>query len=135
MPAKTYEASWAFSRNITTQWMSMIDERNSPFFPDFPKQVQHSTIRPTANNAAYVQKAPILKPSVGAFFGGHGNHTHLHWSTTPPANGFTHGGPLTRIRTSPLCRYPSRHLMSAACATCAHYPPRLPNWPSASPWT
>ena len=48
----------------------MIDERNSPFFPDFPKQVQHSTIRPTANNAVIV-KFPAQKAHqlVGFFVG------------------------------------------------------------------
>ena len=28
-----------------------------------------------SNNATYVKQAPTLKPSVGAFFCGHGNHT------------------------------------------------------------
>nr|APA32330.1 hypothetical protein [Pseudomonas fragi] len=81
------------------------------------------------------KRPPHLRECWGPFFLGTETNPPLHWYASPPCCGFTRSGPLTRNRKPPPCRYPSRPIMSAVCATCARYPLRLPHWPSASPWT
>ncbi|WP_218829919.1 hypothetical protein, partial [Pseudomonas lundensis] len=42
----------------------------------------------SSNNASYVQKAPTLKPSVGAFFASTGRQSWGYWSTSMVLSGF-----------------------------------------------
>ena len=55
------------------------------------------------NNAAYVQKAPSLKPSVGAFFASAGRQRVGDWPTIPTVRGFTRTQSLSLYVKGLLC--------------------------------